>query len=121
MKTHTFLGILWMVVCSVSAIKWLLFLTLVVPKLPHPVGPLGICIYLFFCLLYLTGVVVSYFLFQGVQWARTFLGFIAGWGFIACVAQIVAFKTVSLWGGISGVFFLVSLLVLFAPRHDPAA
>ena len=72
-------------------------------------------------LLLLAGIVASCFLYRGALWARRFIGLIALLYVVAGIAQIVQFRTISLLGGLSAIFALVSLVLLFLPRHEPVA
>jgi hypothetical protein len=121
MKTHRIFGISWLVICSILFIKWLFWITVKVPSFRPPVDSLRLYIYLFFCLLYLAGIVASFQIIQGVQWARTFVGSIAMWCFIACIFQMLALRHISFFYGMSGAFYGVSFLFLLAPRRGKVA
>ena len=120
MKIHRILGILWLALCSFFGVSMLWqFCGFIFSDRPGISSGLFLAILL--CLLYLAGAVASIFLIRGAQWARRFIGLIAALSVIACIAQIVAFRSLSVWGGICGIFALVSVVLLFLPRHEPVA
>ena len=121
MKTYRVLGILWLAFCGYSGISQILQLLHL--GISHPDDILS-PIFLLACLvsiLLLSGVVASWFLFRDALWARRFIGLIALLCVIAGIAQIFSFRTISVWGGISVAFALVSVVLLFWPRHEPVA
>lgn len=120
MKSQRILGILWLALCSYIGfpLLWQLSHTFGLSNFrPTPDFYLAI----FSCLLYLAGAVASLFLFRGAQWARGFIRVVSILTVIAMIAQVIAFRSLSLWGGIIGLFALVSLVFLFLPRHEPVA
>ena len=120
MKTHHILGALWLAYCSIFGgfILWQFGSFLFAP---HPRITPGLFMAILICLLYLAGAVASIFLIRGARWARIFIGLIAVLSVIACIGQIVSFRSLSFWGGISGAFALVSVVLLFWPKHEPVA
>jgi hypothetical protein len=121
MKTYRTLGILWLTFCSYSEILLLRQLSRILAALNFSLTPdvwLGISL----CLLYLAGVVAGIFLFsRGALWVRWFLGLIAVWSVVGTIEQFVTLRSLSVFGGIAGVFALVSVVLLFLPRHEPVA
>ena len=121
MKTHRILGILWLAFCGYSAVTQILQLSHL--GISHP-DKISSPLFLLACLvviLYLSGVVASWFLFRDASWARRFICLLAILCVIAGIAQIVVFMSISIWGGISVAFALVSLVLLFLSRHESAA
>ena len=120
MKTQRILGILWLALCSYTGVTilWQLSHIFGLPKF-RPTPDLFLAILM--CLIYLIGAVASIFLFRGARWARRFVGVIAVLSVVACIGQIVAFRSLPVLGGVFGVFALVSVVLLFRPRHEPVA
>jgi len=118
MKTYRVLGILWMIFCGFTG------LVLLWPVL-HPVIPFPSPVFILFsltCVLYLAGSVAGYFLFRGAQWARWFIALLAILFVVNCISKIAASESVSMWSSILfGMFWLVSLVLLLLPRHEPVA
>ena len=119
MKTQHILGILWLALCSFTGLTLLWQLShIFVSDLSkfRPTPDLYLAVLL--CLAYLAGAVASVFLFRGARWARRFVGLIAALSVIACIGQIIAFRSLPHWAGIFGVIALGSAVVLFWPRHE---
>jgi hypothetical protein len=122
MKTQRILGILWLALCSYIGLTLLwqlshIFVSDLSKFRPTPDLYLAILA----CLLYLAGAVASVFLFRGAQWARRFVGLIAVLSLIACVGQIIAFRSLNVLVSVVIAFALVSVVFLFWPRHEPVA
>ena len=120
MKTYRILGILWLALCAYYGITllWQLgdfFLT------PKHRATLDLYFEVLTCLLLLAGAVASFFLFRGARWARRFVGMIAVLGVIACIGQVITFRSFPIFVGIFGAFVLASAVLLFWPRHEPVA
>ena len=120
MKTHRILGILWLAYCSFYGISllWQLVSFVFAPK--ARITP-DLFLAISVCLLYLAGAVASIFLFRGVQWARRFVGLVAAFTVIAAVAQIIAFRSLSIAGGFCSLFAIISVVLIFFPKHEPVA
>ena|ERR1039457_2997419 len=117
MKTQRILGILWLALCSIFSffeIRDILYFTGFRP-------PLVWLLFIGYALLYLGGIVASIFLFRGRREARWVIGFIA----LVTIAQDIAFFiTIRQFPVRSVVIFciaLISLPLLFWPRHEPVA
>jgi len=117
MKTQRTLGILWLALCSFFSffeIRGLLHFT---GSRPSPVWFLLAG----FALLYLGGIVASIFLFRGRREARWVIGFIA---LLVVVQDIAFFITIKQFPIRSVVIFclaVISIPLLFWPRHEPVA
>ena len=73
------------------------------------------------CLLHLTGIAASIFLFRGAIWARWFIAVLAVWEAFATTAYLVTSKSFHIWSGFCIVLAVVSLVLLFLPKHEPVA
>ena len=73
------------------------------------------------CLLYLVGIVASIFLFRGARWARWFIAVLAVWEAFGTTAYLVISKSFHIWSGFCIVLAVVSLVLLFMPKHEPVA
>jgi hypothetical protein len=73
------------------------------------------------CLLYLTGIAASIFLFRGARWARWFIAVLAVWEAFSTTAYMVTSKSFHVWSGFCIVLAVVSLVLLFLPKHEPVA
>jgi hypothetical protein len=121
MRSYHILGILWFAFCGYSGISQVAQLSYL--AMLHP-DAFSSPLFLLACLvslLLLSGVVASWFLFRNALWARRFIRLIAFLCVIAGIAQIVAFKTISVWHGMFVIFAFVSVVLLFLPRHEPVA
>jgi hypothetical protein len=65
--------------------------------------------------------VASLFLFRGASWARWFVGALAGFLVFSDIAYIVTSRSLPTWTVCVGVFAIVSLVLLFLPKHVPVA
>jgi drug/metabolite transporter superfamily protein YnfA len=120
MKTHRILGILWLALCCNSVINLLRALM----ELHPTASGLWVAWFVFAgsCLLYVAGMVASIFLFRGARWARWLIALVAIQMVVfGPIASIVIQKSLPIWAAFSGVFALVSLVLLFLPRHEPVA
>ena len=129
MKTQRILGILWLAVGSYIGISvlykyWFLWQAIFSGSYSQP-GPGGSGPPLIFAAmcgpLYLFGAVTGIFLFRGARWARISIGAIALYTVIFLLVRIMMWKRFPDWDGVLGVFALVSLVLLFLPRHEPVA
>ena len=119
MKTHRILGILWLALCCYSTFNLLRALLEL-----HPTDSgLWVAWFVFAssCLLYLVGIVASIFLFRGTSWARWFIAVVAVWMALFAIAYIVTSKSFHVWSSISIVFAVVSIVLLFLPKHERVA
>ena len=94
MKTQRILGILWLALCSFTGLSLLwqlshIFFTDLSKFRPTP----DLFLAILTCLVYLAGAVASFYLFRGARWARSFVGLIAVLSVIACIGQIIAFRS----------------------------
>jgi hypothetical protein len=123
MKTHRILGILWAAYCCYSCFN--LFRALLSHLHPtaggHEVAWPVLAVLAVSFLMYLAGIVASIFLFRGATWARWIIAVIAVYMLLGCVACVVTQKSLPIWAASSGVVALVSLALLFLPRHEPVA
>jgi hypothetical protein len=69
----------------------------------------------------MAGAVASIYLFRGAQWARIFVGLVAFLTLIFAVVQNVRGQPLSVLGCIIDLIALVSVVLLFLPRHEPVA
>ena len=121
MKTQRILGILWLALCGLLGI--VLFWELSHHVISNPRVVASSPSFYFdslLCLLYLTGGFAGIFLFLGTPMAHRFVGLIAALILIATVAKLIAYGATILCDGIA-VFALVSLVLLFRPKHEPVA
>ena len=119
MKTYRILGILWLALCcyfSFNEVRALLMF--------HPANPSQDIVWFVFgiyCLVYLTGIVASIFLFRGAFWARWAVGLVISIQVVTNIAFVVRYGSFSVAGSIFYLFALTSLVLLFLPRHEPVA
>jgi hypothetical protein len=117
MKTQRILGMLWLALCSY-------FSFFVIRDLLHFTAPKTWLVWFLlvgYVLLYLGGIVASIFLFRGRREARWVIGFIA---LLVVVQDIAFFITIRQFPVRSVVIFcfaLISIPLLFWPRHEPVA
>ena len=119
MKTHRILGILWLALCCYSVLNLLLALLEF-----HPNANRFWVAWSFLggsCLLYLVGIGASIFLFRGARWARWFIAVLAVWEAFSTTAYLVTSKSFHIWSGFCIVLGVVSLVLLFLPKHEPVA
>ena len=116
MKIHRILGILWLALCCYSVLN-LLRALLEIP----PTAGAAWWVLVVDCLLYLVGIVASIFLFRGARWARWFIAVLAVWEAFATTAYLVTSKSFHIWSGFCIVLAVVSVVVLFLPKHVPVA
>ena len=74
-----------------------------------------------FCLIFLVGIVASIFLFRGANWARWFIIVLAMLETFYGITMIVQHRQFHIVSSIFSIFALVSLVLLFLPRHEPVA
>jgi|ERR1035441_9364904 hypothetical protein len=120
MKTHRTLGILWLAFCIYNTIKMVWFLSQVVGVPTFRPQP-DFFVALLLCLVSLFAVVASIFLIRGAKWARIFIGLFALLILLVSVVQVVQGRPFTLLDGIGAIFALVSVVLLFLPRHEPVA
>jgi hypothetical protein len=114
MKTQRILGILWLALFILIVGLWLWKLT----RGDDVSGDLGF--HPLAGLVYLFGVIASAFLIQGAHWARIAIGIIAL--LVAVHIAWVFFKSGLKWPDrCIGAFALVSVVLLFWPKHEPVA
>jgi len=115
MKTYRILGILWLALCCYSAFNLLQALVEL-----HRAAVSAWLVLAGFCLMYLLGIVASIFLFRGVNWARWFIVMLAILVMLSGITMMVKYRF-TVESSIFCVIGLVSLVLLFLPRHDHAA
>jgi peptidoglycan/LPS O-acetylase OafA/YrhL len=116
MKTQRILGILWLALFTFIIAFWLWkFATRT-----NMSSDLGF--HAFASPVYLFGVIASFFLIRGAQWARIAIGIIA---LLFAVLVFWLFWKSWSWHGVDGclgIFALVSAVILLYPRrHEPVA
>jgi hypothetical protein len=119
MKTYRILGILWLAYCGYCCFNEFRALLAL-----HPTAAALWVVWSVlagFCLMFMAGIVASIFLYRGARWARRVVALVAiliafGW-----VAYIVTQKSLPVWAAGSVAFALISLPLLFLPRHEPVA
>jgi hypothetical protein len=118
MKKHRILGLLWLAFCCYACFNELRAVLAL-----HPTAGLwpAWCVLASCCLLYLAGIVASLFLFRGARWAHWFVGALASFLVLSDIAYMVTSRSVPTWTVGVGVFAIVSLALLFLPKHEPAA
>jgi hypothetical protein len=118
MKTHRILGILWAIYCGHCCFYFLRAMWSFQPPAAGHWDAWGILAVLF--LLDLVGIVASISLFRGLRWPRWFLGLIAVYTVFGDCSYIIMTRTFHAGNVASSVFALVSLGLLFLPKHEPA-
>ena len=73
------------------------------------------------CMLYLVGMVAGVCLFRGANWARWSIAVLAVWEAFSTAAYLVVSKSVHAWSGFCILLAVVSLVLLFWPKHEPVA
>jgi hypothetical protein len=119
MKIHRFLGILWLALCCDSVFNLLRALLEL-----HPSARglwVAWSVLAGFCLVFLAGIVASIFLFRGANWARWFIVLLAMLESIYGITMIVRYRSFHLVNSVFFIVALVSLVLLFLPRHEPVA
>jgi len=119
MKIHRILGIFWLALCCYSVFNLLRALL----ELHPTTGGLWVAwsVLAAFCVMYLAGIVASIFLFRGARWARWFIALVALLAAFGSIGTIVTQQSFPVWAVFSGVFAIVSLVLLFLPTHEPVA
>ena len=120
MKTQRILGILWLALCCIATIQMARLLSRVVGA-PHFTPQADFFAALLLCLAYIVGAVASIFLFWGAHWARICVGLVASMTLIFAVVQNVRGQPLSVLGCAIDFIALVSVVLLFWPRHEPVA
>jgi hypothetical protein len=119
MKTYRILGILWLALCCYYAFNLIRVLLAF-----HPIAAglwVAWSVLAGSCLLYFVGIVASIYLFRGARWARWIIAVIAVYRVFGNITFVVTLKTLPIWTATSVVIALVSLGLLFLPRHEPVA
>ncbi len=101
MRLYRVLGIVWMAVCGVSAIKCL-WVVLYYASLFRNAFYYSVA--WGFCLLYLTGAVAGLFLFRAAKWAPMLIGCVSVLIVLATIAALGAF------GNLPTLYYLVGVL-----------
>ena len=117
MKIHRILGMLWLALSCYSSFNLLRVLV----ELHRTPGSMWVasCVP---CVVHLAGIVASIFLFRGARWARWVIALIAFYMVVfGPVASVLIQKSLPIRAACSGVFALVSIVLLFLPRHEPVA
>ena len=112
---------LWMIVCGVPSIFFLWFLSQVYHSIPRVIFTLDFDLAVLFCLLALAGAVVGFPLYRGAAWARRFVGVDGVLIMLGALTWLVAFRSLPLSVVSFGVLAIISLVLLFSPRHEPVA
>ena len=122
MKTQRILGILWLALCGPLGIlvSWELSHNAISNPQVVASSPRFYFATLL-CLLYLAGGLTGIFLYRGTPWAHRFVGLIAALILIVTVAKHIFTFGTTIWCDSVAVFALVSLVLLFLPRHEPVA
>jgi hypothetical protein len=118
MKMYRILGILWLAFCCYACFNELRALLAL-----HPTAGQWVAWYVlaFSGLIFLAGIVASIFLFRGARWARWIVGLVAIFVALGSIAYIVRYRSLPVWAASCSIFSLVSLPLLFLPRHEPVA
>ena len=119
MKTYRILGILWLANCCFCVFN-LAKALLGLHKTPGGIWAAG-SVLVALCLMYLAGIVASIFLFRGANWARWFIALVALLVAFGAFGTMVSQRSLPAWAVSSGVFAVVSLVLLLLPRHGPVA
>jgi hypothetical protein len=119
MKTYRILGILWLANCCFCVFN----LVRALLELHPTAGGLWVVwsVLAAFSLMYLAGIVASIFLYRGARWARWFIALVAVLAAFGAFGTLVSQRSFPAWAVSSGVFALVSLVLLFLSRHEPVA
>jgi hypothetical protein len=119
MKTHRILGILWLALCCYFVVNLLRALA----ELHPTAGDMWVAWFVLagYCLLYFAGIVASIFLFRGARWARWFIAVLAFLEAFATTAYLVTSKSFHVWSSVCIALAVVSLVLLFLPKHEPVA
>ena len=118
-KKHRILGLLWLALCGDSVFNLLRALQGL-----HPTAEglwLAWSVLAGSCLMYLAGMVASVFLMLGTNWARWYVAVLAVWEASATAAFMVVSKSFHAWSVFCIVLAVVSLVLLFSPKHEPVA
>ncbi len=118
-KKHRILGLLWLALCGYSVFN----LLRAMQGLPPTAAGLGVAwsVLAGSCLMYLAGMVASVFLMRGANWARWYIAVLAVWEAFATAAFMVVSKSFHAWSVFCIVLAVVSLVLLFSPKHEPVA
>jgi hypothetical protein len=118
MKKNRILAILWLAFCCYACFNELRAVLAL-----HPTAGLwpAWCFFASLCLLYLAGIVASLFLFRGAIWPRWILALIAIFVVLGNIGYIMSYRSLPVWAASLCVFVLVSLVLLFLPKHEPVA
>jgi hypothetical protein len=119
MKTYRILGILWLALCCYICFEELWALLNF-----HPVRysiAIACSVRGFFIFVYLAGIVASLFLFRGARWARWMIISIAIFTALCTFVIIAASRSLPVWTACVSAFALLSVVLLFLPRHEPVA
>ncbi len=119
MKTNRILGILWLALCGYSVFNLLRAIQGL-----HPTGAglwLAWTVLAGTCLLYLFGMVAGVCLFRGANWARWYIAVLAVWEAFSTAAYLVVSKSFHAWSGFCIALAVVTLALLFLPKHEPVA
>lgn len=122
MKTYRTLGILWFGLFSYGGFQLLRLLmdTFFVPNSKAPLVANLLPILL--CLAILAGAVASIFLFlRGPRWARIYIGLLVCLTLVIAIVQLFQGLRPPVSSYIVDVIALVSVVLLFWPRHEPVA
>jgi hypothetical protein len=121
MKTHRIVGMLWMILCGVPSIYFLLFLLQVYHSIPRVIFTLDFDLAVLFCLLALAGAVAAFPLYRGAVWARRFVGVDGVLIMLGALTWFVTFQSLPSSVVSFSVLAIISLVLLFLPRHEPVA
>ena len=106
--------------CGYNTTKLVWFLSQVV-RVPTFRPQTNFYVAILCCLVSSFAVVASCFLIRGARWARIFIGLFAMLLLLLSIVQIFQGMVLSVFDGICVVFALVSIVLLFLPRHEPVS
>jgi len=73
------------------------------------------------CLLFLAGMVASFFLFRGASWARWFIAVLAVWEILSIATSVETSKSFQVRNCLCAVFAIVTLVLLFLDKNKRIA
>jgi hypothetical protein len=123
MKTiHQIIGTLWIALCGFFAASLSLATYHVITTTNYRVGNLAVLV--LFAVLYLAGVVGSFYVFRGSQWGRILVGIIALLTVAASLLGLFAFFDSAPYSAVGVAFDVLAVvsagILLFSRRHVSA-
>jgi len=115
MKAHRILGIIWVILCSYSVFNllWGVF--------PVHFGDPTLYVLAILSLINVGGIIASIFLFRGALWARWPVALVVLIAAFGSILAMVATRSLSSWHIVMFSIALVSVVLLFLPRHETVA